>query len=55
VAVTSIGQRHGGGVRPSSGNSETVALIRVAPKTALARGSGIQRRNTPCHIPKAEP
>jgi hypothetical protein len=39
VAITSGGQRHGGGVRPRSGNSENVAVMSVAPKIALAQGS----------------
>src|SRR6185312_10329907 len=55
VAITSGGQRHGGGVRPSKGNSESVALISVAPKSALAHGSPRRRRKMPCQRPNAEP
>ena len=38
VAMTSAGQRHGGGVRPSSGNSVKVALISMPPKAAAGPG-----------------
>ena len=55
VAITSAGQRHGGGVRPSSGNSVSVAVISVAAKPRLAHGSGTHRRSVPCQTPKAEP
>jgi hypothetical protein len=55
VATTSRGQRHGGGVWPSSGNSDTVALMSVPPNAALAQGSRNRRRRTPWKRPKAEP
>jgi hypothetical protein len=55
VAITLGGQRHGGGVRPRSGNSVSVALIKVAPNAALAHGSPIRRRKRPCQRPNTEP
>src|SRR5436305_12479733 len=55
VASTSRGHSHGGGVSPSAGNSENVALMSVAPNTMLAHGSGRRRRRRPCHMPNAEP
>ena len=55
VATTSAGQRQGGGVRPSSGNSDIVAVISVAPNAALAHGSRMTRCSPPCRMPKAEP
>src|SRR3954451_6084400 len=55
VASTSAGQRHGGGVRPSSGNSVRVALISMPPNAALAQGSGSFRWSRPCMTPNAEP
>ena len=55
VAITSFGQRHGGGVRPSSGNSVSVALMSVAPNRTLANGSENLRCRMPCQTPNAEP
>ena len=53
--MTSAGQRHGGGVRPSSGNSVNVALISMPPNAALAHGSRRLRWSRPCISPNAEP
>jgi len=55
VAITSGGQRHGGGVRPSSGNREKVAVISTLPKITLAIGSPFARRSVPCSSPNADP
>ena len=53
--MTSGGQRHGRGVRPSSGKSVKVAVMSVPPNAALAFGSPTARRSTPCSRPNAEP
>jgi hypothetical protein len=42
-------------VRPSSGNSVTVALVNVPPNAAAAHGSGSLRCSAPCRSPNAEP
>jgi len=55
VASTSGRQRHGGGVRPSSGKRLSVAVMSVAPNAAEAHGSPIERRSVPCSRPNAEP
>ena len=55
VAITSAGQRHGGGVRPSSGKSVRVAVISVPPNALAAHGSPTRRRSSPWNRPKAEP
>ena len=55
VAIMSARQRQGGGVRPSMGNIENVALISVAPNNALAQGSRSRRCSRPCQMPKTEP
>ena len=55
VASTAGGQRHGGGVRPISGNRVNVAVMSVPPKITLAHGSGTKRRSVACHRPNADP
>ena len=53
--AVSAGQRHGGGVPPSSGNAAEVIVINDPPNSMLACGSRILLRNSTCRIPNAEP